>query len=90
MDQLIKSRQENAVQLRSRDLYSDSDISTDSDFEFKKSKRKSCPKTRMELFERDLSAKDKGSYKVWVSKFHVLNTLNIPIYLHAINDSKMV
>ena len=46
--------------------------------------------SRLQLFERNLSEKPKGTYKVWASEYRLLDVLRVPIFLHALNDSKPV
>ena len=47
-------------------------------------------KTNMDFFEKKISLKPKGSYKVWMTTFQILPERSISLYLHAINDSKPV
>ena len=47
-------------------------------------------KTNINFFEHSFSKSDKGNYKVWSAFVRPLPTVNIPIYLHAVNDSKPV
>ena len=46
-------------------------------------------KTRRTFFEKELKLKDKGAYQVWKSEISVLGR-KIHIFLHAVNDSKIV
>ena len=60
----------------------------------KKKKKKtekslSKSKTRRTFFEKELKLKDKGAYQVWKSEISVLGR-KIHIFLHAVNDSKIV
>ena len=47
-------------------------------------------KTRFHFFEKKLSIREKGYYTVWRAEISPLPTIKIPIYLHAVNDSKPV
>ena len=46
--------------------------------------------TRLQLFEYDLALTKKGSYVVWKTFFKLQAHLVVPIYLHAVNDNKIV
>ena len=46
-------------------------------------------KTPYDYFTKSMSMQPKGSYKVWQTVFD-LGVAKVPIYLHAINDSKPV
>ena len=58
----------------------------------KKGKKKtfSSLKRPLDFFEHSLSLKDKGSYRVWRADIKLLSNLRVPLYLHAVNDSKPV
>ena len=47
-------------------------------------------KTNMDFFEKQISLKPKGSYKVWKTTFQIIPNRSVSLYLHAINDSKPV
>lgn len=75
-------------------LSDDSSDSEDSTAEYAKEKKKTekklrRSKSRIQFFEKEFSLKNKGAYQVWKSKLNVLGR-KIPLYLHAVNDSKVV
>ena len=47
-------------------------------------------KTQLDFFERSFRKTEKGTYSVWRATAKPLPTVEIPIYLHAVNDSKPV
>ena len=47
-------------------------------------------RTKLQLFEKNLSLKEKGIFKVWKSDFTLSSGKKSTIFLHAINDSKPV
>ena len=47
-------------------------------------------KNRLHFFEKRLSIKEKGSYVVWKTEVRPLLHIRVPIFLHAVNDSKPV
>ena len=71
---------------------SDSDIENYCEQENSKMKKRkfNSLKNRLQFFEKHLSLKDKGSFRVWKAVIRPLPHTSIPIYLHAINDSKPV
>ena len=75
-------------------LSGDSSDSEDSTAEYAKEKKKTekklrRSKSRIQFFEKEFSLKNKGAYQVGKSKLNVLGR-KIPLYLHAVNDSKVV
>ena len=46
--------------------------------------------SRLQFFEKKLSKKPKGTYKVWALEYRLLDLLRVTIFLHAVNDSKPV
>ena len=57
-----------------------------------KSRRKyiRLSKTPLALFEKELSLKPRGEYRVRKSSFWLGNVMKRTLYLHAVNDSKPV
>ena len=57
-----------------------------------KSRRKyiRLSKTPLVLFEKELSLKPRGEYRVWKSSFRLGNVMKGSLYLHAVKDSKPV
>lgn len=68
------------------DPLASSDDDTDSSVYVKKLR---SVKTPYDYFTKSLSLRPKGTYKVWQTVFN-LGVAKVPIYLHAINDSKPV
>ena len=100
MDKLEKHELEKLMAAwgnKNKALFDSSSDSGDSGTEYattKKKKKKtekslSKSKTRRTFFEKELKLKDKGTYQVWKSEISVLGR-KIHIFLHAVNDSKIV
>ena len=47
-------------------------------------------KNPLTLFQKELSIKQRGEYRVWVTEFEMPAKRKVSIFLHAINDSKPV
>ena len=47
-------------------------------------------KARLHFFAKKLSIRDKGNYTDWRADISPLPNFKIPIFLHAVNDSKPV
>ena len=89
MDQLIGSLP--AARKMQFDILEDSKSEKeDSDSEEKERNRKlRRQKSRINFFEKELSLHKKGHFKVWEAELQLLNKRS-KIYLHAVNDSKVV
>lgn len=78
------------------DPYDDASEAVENDIQpygIPKSKKKMSLRsvhTPLQLFEKELSMKPRGSYKVWTSTFSIAKKLKVTLYLHAVNDSKPV
>ena len=75
-------------------LSDDGSDSHDSTAEYAEEKKKTekklrRSKTRIQFFEKEFSRKNKGAYQVWKSELNILDR-KIPLYVHAVNDSKVV
>ena len=78
-----------------KDFTSDSDSPSDNGNYCEKvtrvKKKSHCAlKTKQHFFEHNLSKKEKGTYQVWKANVKPLPSVQVPIYLHAVNDSKPV
>ena len=74
-----------------KDLLDDSEESDQSEESMGKSERAlRRQKTQLDFFEKSLSLKPKGYYKVWFAELPVLERLKTKIYLHAVVDNKVV
>ena len=71
-------------------MFEDTDSAEEEDAENKRKTMFRYDTTRLKLFEKELSQKPKGAYKVWMSELPVLSNLKTKIYLHAVHDSKIV
>ena len=47
-------------------------------------------KSQIHFFEKRISSGDKGTYTVWKTVDKPTSKVQIPVYLHAVNDSKPV
>ena len=47
-------------------------------------------KSRLDFFERKFKQSKKGTYQLWETNVRLLPAVQVPIYLHAVNDSKPV
>ena len=76
-----------------RDIFS-SDTDVDEYKEYEKMKLESKGflrvKTRIKFFEKEMSEKNKGAFKVWKTELFLQKNFKINIYLHAVLDSKVV
>ena len=91
---LLKSIGQTMLQRLNEVEGSDSDTELDIPAEDSRENELSKPfrrlKTRLKIFEKQLSIKNKGSFDVWKTKFQLLENRCVDIYLHAVNDSKVV
>ena len=47
-------------------------------------------KSKLQLFEKKLSLEEKGTFKVWKTHFKLFKNRQCNVFLHAVNDSKVV
>ena len=47
-------------------------------------------KNRLNFFEKEISSKIKGAFRVWESNASPIPHFNVSVFLHAINDGKVV
>ena len=76
-----------------RDIFaSDTDVDEYKEYEKKKLESKEFlrVKTRIKFFEKEMSEKNKGAFKVWKTELFLQKNFKINIYLHAVLDSKVV
>ena len=75
-----------------RDVFeSDLEVDEYTEYDEKKMRKKfGRVKSRIQFFEKKLSMKKKGTFKVWETELFLLENLKIKIYLHAVLDSKVL
>ena len=71
------------------DLLSVSTDSEDQDDPMRKNPFRNV-KSKLQLFEKKISLKEKGTFKVWKTRFKLSKNIQCNIVLHAVNDSKVV
>ena len=54
------------------------------------SRKYNALKGRIHFFEQRITNKETGTYSVWKTEATPTTTVRIPLYLHAVNDSKPV
>ena len=90
-DELVNSLKDNLQELDEKKDALDSSDDDVEDYCIKKPKKTfRALKTRLHFFEKKLSIRDKGNYEVWRADISPLPNCKIPIFLHAVNDSKPV
>ena len=88
-DALLKKLREEDVKDPS-DTDSTTDVSDYCENVIKKKKSYRGLKSKQHFFERRLAQKEKGTYQVWKANVKPLPSIQVSLYLHAVNDSKPV
>ena len=90
-DELLKDLKNHLQEFEEKeDIIDSSDDAVEGYCKKKPKKTFRALKTRFHFFEKKLSIREKGYYTVWRAEISPLPTIKIPIYLHAVNDSKPV